>query len=223
METPIIVAIISAIALIVSAFINVKKQSKIHKLYIEKEELQETMSKQHSVIKDRNFKISTLNRILNFRAFNQIKTSVERIFENTKADQFLILIAVNGTTDFRLISVIFEQHKNVKFKVNALIRYRDIEIDDSYKKLLKDVEHHGSIDLEVTSMNPQLLKDFYTIENITHSKLRFLHRHQLEDGNDILLYSSLATHQHEPWTHLENAIIKSEYEGSIIHTIREFI
>jgi hypothetical protein len=223
METEIIVALISSAAVIIAAFIAYKKNDKIKRLQIDKEELQDSINQKNIIIKDREFKISTSDKILNFQAFNLIKDSVDRMFNQTKADRFLILIAVNGVRDFRMISVIFEQHKFSQYKVNAIIRYRDVEIDDAYRQLLRDVEHFGSVDLITDEMEPQLLKDFYTIENVKYSKMRFLHRHHLDAENDIVIYSSAATHKNEPWTHIENAIIKMEYEGSIIHTIREYI
>lgn len=223
MKMEIIVALISALAIIIVAYIAYKKDIQIKRLELEKIELRNTIDKKNNIIQDRNFKISTSDKILNFQSFNQIKNSVDRIFEKTKADRFLIMIAVNGISDFRIISVIFEQHKDTKYRVNAIIRYRDVEIDDVYKKLLKEVELHGSVDLSIDTMLPQLLRDFYTIENIKHAKMRFLHREQLDPNNDILIYSSVATHDKEPWTNIENTLIKTEYEGSIIHTIKEFL
>jgi len=223
MDTTIIVALIGAVSVIVAAIIAYRKDTKIKELELEQETLQLDINKKNDIIKDRNFKVRVSDKLLDFQAFNQIKESVDRIFETTKADQFLILIAVNGKTDFRLVSVIFEQHKTSRYKVNAIIRYRDVEVDDEYRKLLKEVEHEGSVDLDVMKMKPQLLKDFYTIENVKHSKLRFLHREHLNDNNDIILYSSVVTHNKDKWTNLEDAIIKMEYEGSIIHTIKAFI
>lgn len=223
MDTQIIVALIAGVAVIISAIITYKKDARVKILEVENDELHEDLHAKNNIIKDRNFKISVSDKLLDFAAFNQIKESVDRIFEKTKADQFLIMIAVNGKTNFRLISVIFEQHKTSKYKVNAIIRYRDVEIDDEYRALLKSVEHNGSIDLVVDDMKPQLLRDFYTIENIKHSKLRFLYREHLDENNDIVIYSSVSTHEKDSWTHLENAIIKMEYEGSVMHTIKEFI
>jgi len=130
---------------------------------------------------------------------------------------------MNGQTDFRVISVIFEQHKNKKWKVNAIIRYRDVEIDNQFRQTLKDSERYGCVDFNVSTMKPQLLKDFYIIEKVKHSKFRFLHRQSIDTKNDVVIYSSIATHEDEPFTHIEETIIKTEYEGSIIHTIKTYI
>lgn len=223
MDNTIIVALIGAASVIIAAIIAYRKDTKIKRLQLDNDDLNESIHQKNIIIKDREFKISTSDKILNFQAFNIIKDSVDRIFAQTKADQFLIMIAVNGIRDFRMISVIFEQHKFSQYKVNAIIRYRDVEIDDEYRKLLRDVEYKGAVDIITDEMEPQLLKDFYTIENVKHSKMRFLHRHHMDEENDIVIYSSVATHKHEPWTHIENAIIKMEYEGSIIHTIKDYI
>lgn len=223
MDTQILISIISAVAIIVVAIIAYRKAITIEKLKINAEKMRKELISKNLIIKDRQFKLSTLDKLLDFQAFNQIKDSVDRIFQNTKAEQFLLFIAVNGKTNFRMASVIFEQNKDTRYKINAIIRYRDVEIDDRYRKMLKDVETYGTIDLSTEEMTPQLLKNFYTIEKIKHSKLTFLHRESLDEDNDVVLFSSLATHRKEDWTALENTIIKTEYEGSILHTIKEFI
>jgi hypothetical protein len=135
----------------------------------------------------------------------------------------MIIIAMNGTHDFRVVSVIFEQHKTEKWKVNAIIRYRDVEIDDSFRKLLKKVEVEDSVTFNVAKMKPQLLKDFYVIEKVKHSHLRFLHREELNKDNDVVVYASIATHDDDEFTNIENTFIKTELEGSIKHTMLTYI
>lgn len=223
MDTTIIIALIGAASVITASYIAYRKDVKIRQLQLERVELEATINKNNTIIQDREFKISTLDKLLDFQAFNQIKDSVDRIFQQTKAEQFLLYIAVNGKTDFRLVSVIFEQNQDNKYKINAIIRYRDVEIDDAYRKLIKDVEADGTVNIETAKMKPQLLKDFYTIEKIKFAQIRFLHREHLNDDDDVLLFGSLATHANTDFTKLETAIIKSEYEGSIKSTIREFI
>lgn len=223
MKETIIIALIGAASVIIAAVIAYRKDIKLRELNIKRKALEATIASNNSIIKDREFKISTLDKLLDFQAFNEIKDSVDRIFQQTKAEQFLLYIAVNGKTDFRLVSVIFEQNQDNRYKINAIIRYRDVEIDDEYRKLLKRVEMDGTVNLETAKMNPQLLKNNYTLEKIKFTTMRFIHREHLNDEDDVLLFGSLATHANTDFTKLEHAIIKSEYEGSINHTIHEFI
>ena len=179
-------------------------------------------AKQKEAAKNQSIKINALDKLLDFTSFNIIRNSVDRILDNTKADRFMILIAVNGKTDFNVVSVIFEQHKTAKWKVNAIIRYRDVHIDDKFRKLLKDVEYKGTLDIRVDEMENQLLKDFYIIEKLKHVKFQFLHREHVDENNDVIIYSTVSTHLSTPFTKIENAVIKTEYEGSIIHTIKNY-
>ena len=223
LETPIIVAIITGIVAIVVSFIAYMKDLKMHKLkdLMAKRELEnEAREREHE---ERNLKLGALDRLLDFQSFNEIRDSADRMFKSTKADRFMIIIAMNGTHEFRVVSVIFEQHKTEEYKVNAIIRYRDVEIDDEFRQNLKEVEREGSIDFHVSSMKPQLLRDFWVIEKIKHAKMRFLHRQSLDAHNDVVIYSTIATHTDEPFTQLEDAILKTEYEGSIIHTMKTYI
>ena len=214
-DPTIIVSIIGAIATITVSVLLYRKDLRLKEMEIETA-IQKEASNQQSI------KITALDKLLDFTSFNTIRNSVDSIFENTKADRFMILIAVNGKTDFNVVSVIFEQHKTSKWKVNAIIRYRDVNIDDKFRQLLKDVEYNGELDVKVDDMKPQLLKNFYIIEKLKHVKFKFLHRESVDEDNDVIIYSTVSTHLSTPFTKIENAIIKTEYEGTIIHTIKEY-
>lgn len=223
METSVLVAIISGVVTIGVSVLTYFRELRMKKLQaqIDRERIESKQREKDA--EERNLKLGALDRLLDFQSFNEIRDSVDRMFKNTKADRFMIIIAMNGVTDFRVVSVIFEQHKSEKWKVNAIIRYRDVEIDDEFRRNLKRVEVEGSICFNVAEMTPQLLKDFWVIEKVKFARLRFLHRQSLDDRNDVVIYSSIATHESEPFTHLEEAIIKTELEGSVIHTIKTYV
>ena len=148
---------------------------------------------------------------------------MDRIFQETKADRFLILIAKNGITDFRIVNVVFEQHKNKQFRINAIARYRNVQIDDEYKAMLKEAEFRGYVELDTSKMKPSLLRDFYALEGVTHSKIRHLARKPIDEGNDFLIFSSLATHEIDKFTELELAFIKTQYEGIIMPALQKVV
>jgi hypothetical protein len=223
MSPEIIASIIGGISLIIAGIIAYLKDARFKKLTIENKEIKLQLNDSTINLTDANIKIALLDKLGNFVVFNEIRQSVDRIFENTSADRFLVLFAINGTRSFKTVSVIFEQHKHPDLKINAIIRYRDVQIDDEYRRLLRNVEEYTEIDLDVTSMPNQLLKDFYTIEQVTHSKVKFLHRKHVDEKNDIVMYCSIAKHSPDPFDNLENAIIKTEIEGCIQRVITEYI
>ena len=174
----------------------------------------EQEAKNESKIVDKNQKIYlALDRVFDFRSFTELRASIDRIFDKTKVDRFLILIAINGKTDFNVVSVIFEQHNG--HHVNAISKYRNVEIDDPYRQLLKYVEKETTVYLEVEKMESCFLKDFYQDEKVTFSDFRFLTREKIDPENDLLLFSTAATHHENSYTRIERSIIKSEYEGTI--------
>jgi hypothetical protein len=163
-----------------------------------------------------------IENLLTLPTVNLIHESVERIFKNTKADQFLLMFAQNGKSDFNTISVSYEQHDTGdKQHVNALVRYRNVEIDTPYRDMLHYIELHGDIELETKEMQPQLLKDFYTLEKIKQSSVRFLSREHIDVDNDVILYCSVSTHSSVPCTNIDKVLIKTEIEGSILHVVKE--
>ena len=154
--------------------------------------------------------------------FNEIKNSVDRIFQKTRADRFLILFSMNGTRELRAVSIAFEIHREPKSS-NAIVRYRDVEIDENYRDLIHKIEKQGSVDLLREEMEPQILKDFFTIEGINTIKLTFIERKHLDSENDVVIFGTLAAEERGGWTELETAIINTEYEGTLKPIIRAFL
>lgn len=219
----IIVAIISGIVAIVIAVIAYLKEVKMKAMQAEIDRIKEEAKQRALDHEAQTIKLGALDRMMDFQSFQEIRDSVDRMFEHTKADRFMLLFAMNGTHDFRVVSVIFEQHKETKWKVNALIRYRNVEIDQEFRKILKDAESEGEMDYEVKNMNPQLLRDMWVLEKIKHAKVRFLHREKIDKHNDIVIFSTIATHEEESFTQLEDTYLKTEFEGSIVHTLQTYI
>lgn len=207
---------IPAIAITVPAWIAYRKEIKLRKLAIE-------LKKQKTELEEARLKLNVMDKLLDFASFNEIRDSVERMFSNSKVDRFLILFAINGITDFSYVSVIFEQHKTAKYKVNAITRYRNVHIDDEYKRMLKQMEIDGPVIMETTAMSEQILKDFYTLEKVKHSQMHFLHRKHIDENNDVIVFSTVATHNSASFTNLDNAVIKTEYEGTISRVLNEHL
>lgn len=171
-----------------------------------------------------DIKITFFNQIIDYTSFNIISNAVDRMFEKTKADRFLIEIAVNGKTDFNVISVIFEQHKNKTHRINAIARYHNIKIDMYWKQMLKDTEKNDVIELQTELMpDGAVLKDFYIEEKVYHSLIRKLIRRPIDVDNDFLAYSSISTHENKKFTRLEKSFIKTQYEGTIIPNIEKVL
>ena len=164
---------------------------------------------------------NVLDKILDLALLNDLKASTERIFKETKADRFLILIAINGKVDFNTVSVIFERHKN--FTTSAIARYRNLSIDTQYRKMLKIAEQQRSIIVETSNMEESLLKNIYELEGVTHSEIRHLKRQKLDNNNDCLIYSSIATHSKLKFTNKELASIQINIDNSIKPTIDKML
>ena len=170
-------------------------------------------------------KLTAIDKILSFSSFSSIKSAVDEIFQTSKADRFLILFAINGKTDFNTISVVFEQHKRTKYSINAIGTYKSLSIDDSYRKMLKSAEMHGIIELETEKMPESLLKGLYDLEEIVWSDIRHLCRFHADENNDVIVFSSLATHSQKGFTKLErlkaNLIYDSVIRPNIINVLEK--
>lgn len=221
MDSELIGIIIGALATFVLGLIKYKTDKK--KIALEIENLTLENQRLKSENEDVRVKLQFLDRVLDLEFINQITTAVDRIFDETKADRFLILIAKNGKEDFNIVNVVFEQHKGNKYRINAIARYRNVHIDHLYKQMLKDAEFRGLIELETATMPRCILKSFYENEGIKFSKVRHLARKPIDDDNDFLMYSSLSTHQDSKFTDNELAFIKTQYEGIIMPALEKVI
>lgn len=234
MESGIIIAIIGAVATIIVSLIAVYKEVKVQQgtlKLIQSEEqcakLQEEIRQLQSEIrvlessKLNQLRGNILDRLGELGIFNELKNSVERIFKYTKADRFFILFSLNGTHEMRTVAVAFELQKNLS-PTRAIIRYRDVEIDDEYRALLKQVERDGIVTLSRETMNPQILKDFYTLEGINSVKLIFIERRHLDEVRDVVIFGTVGAYDSGSWTDIDSAAINTEFQSSIKPIIRSF-
>lgn len=184
----------------------------------EKELLEEKRKNKEHLIK-----ADVLDKVLEFASFNAIKEAVEELFSTTRADRFLVLIAVNGKVDFNMISVIFEQHKKGNSKVNAIARYRSLSIDSKYREMLKESEKNGMLIIKTADMDDCLLRQIYEIEGVQESMIRHLIREHIDDDNDVLVYSSLATHDKRGFTPLGRTKANIMYDSTIKGIIEDVL
>lgn len=205
LAVPIISAFSGIIIALVPAYLIHVREVKKHKLEI----------------KDHELRSGVLDRILDIVLLNDLKVSAHNIFKKTKADRFLILIAINGKVDFRTVSVIFEQHKNSTS--SAIASYKNLRVDMDYVNMLKKAEKESIVILDVDKMEPSLLKEIYLAEGVKHSRVRHLLRKPLDNENHCLIYSSIATHEKLPFTEMEKIMIQTQMDSIIKPTIEKML
>jgi hypothetical protein len=175
------------------------------------------LKRKHSNVKQENkiltIELNSINILFNHNLLAIIDEHVTNIFDETKVNRFLILFAVNGKTHFNFVTVCMER-TNTGAMSGSIFRYNRLEIDDHYKSMLKQVELQGNVHLEVSTMPPSILKSIYESrdEKVTFSCVKFLKRINVDENNDIVLYSSIATTNNEDFTSEEQLIIKRNFD-----------
>lgn len=221
--TSIITAFIGMIGIAVPAYLLHKRE--MAKIQLELEEKlnkkEAELEEQKTETKGYELRGNVLDKILDIVLLNDLKTACTTIFKKTKADRFLILIAINGKVDFKTVSVIFEQHKNSTS--SAIASYKSLRVDHDYVQMLKDTERNGVTQLNVAEMKPCLLKEIYQMEGVKHSKVRHLLRKPLDEENHCLIYSSIATHTDEAFNVMEKVIIQTQMDSVIKPTILKML
>lgn len=155
------------------------------------------------------------NLAISLRSFSMISALLQTMFERSSADRFVILAAHNGKNPLRYATAFYEQHNqdgapDSLLSIGAVSKYVKFEFDRHYRETLEDVETLGHVVLDVSKMPSGDLKSIYLVEKIKHSVIYFLLRakeHDL-DGNDLLIYCSVASHKDAPFTEEEKIIFK---------------
>lgn len=204
----VIIAIVTLVSTVMVALIKRSEtikiknlELKINQLEVEKNEIQ--------------LSSGSLDIIMDLKFLNIIRDKVDEIFRTTSADSFLIYFSINGTSTFNFITAIYEQHKDIeqtKLSMGAINKYVNIQIDDHYRKMLKEVELHGDMNVEYDRMPDCLLKKYYTIEGIKYSIIKFLKRLRKDEKNDVVIFCSIAKHIDEPYNEIEKVIIKTNID-----------
>lgn len=216
----ILIGLFSALSVIIVAFFKWKEAILNYKKAIkEKDEL----IKFHEIDK-RNIevKLEFFNRIHSVKFFNEINNAVDKIFKYTSADRFFIFIAINGKTDFNIVTSIFQRRKD-NDKKHVRPKYDNIPIDDSYKNMLKDAQVKEVIKLTTEFMEECKLKGFYEYEKVNFSQVRFLSRKPIDDENDFIVFSSLAKHGDSDFTAMETVLNQLQYDSIIKPSINEIL
>lgn len=219
-KTEIIVSAIGLIGILLPSYwaYSEKKQNRKKDELIS--DLQKKLEKSKAEKNESQLRSEVVERLLDITLLSNIRSAVNTMFEETRAERFLILIAINGKIDFNMVSVIFEQHKSNNH-INAIARYRNIQIDDYYRQMLKKAERTGVVEFEVDKMPDEaLLTQFYKHEGVKNSKVRHLLRQSIDGENDVVIFSSVATFDDEPFTLQEKSLFLALYDSAIIPALK---
>ena len=221
--TEIVVAAFTLIGIVLPSYLAYLEKTKNRKKDLRILELEYALDQSSILTQELQMRSAVVERLLDITFLSDIKKAVSEMFDESKAERFLILIAVNGKTDFNIVSVIFEQHKN-NHHINAIARYRNVQIDTHYKDMLKRAERQGVVELNVAEMPEEgLLTHLYRHEGVKHSKVRFLLREHIDNENDVIIFSTIATFSDEPFTLEEKALFLTQYNSSIIPALKAMI
>ena len=157
--------------------------------------------------------IADLSRpmLMDLQLLNRLHEVGEKILSETNATRFLILVATNGKEHLRKATVIYEQHHTsggIRTSIGATGKYVDFEFDSVYMKMLKEIKTGEISNMIVAEMIESDLKRIYDAEGVTHSNVFFIKTTKMDEDNDRLWYSSVATHLPEGLTENDMTLIK---------------
>ena len=221
MDSEIIGLLIGSIGTLIIGFIKHKQDKKKTGLEIENLELENAKLKKDNEVKLE--KLSFYDDFIKLVFYNSINDAAQDIFDKTKADRFLILIARNGKTDFNYVDVVLEFHKDSKKDLEAVKVYKNVKLDYQYKEMLKKSEYYGFVDLDTLKMESQILKHYYQYEKVNFSRIKSALRMPIDNDNDFLVFTSYATHSETNFTEQGLAIIDMIHDSIIKPSLKSLL
>jgi hypothetical protein len=151
-----------------------------------------------------------------YGVLDEIKSIAEKLFNETHADRFLLLVSEKHDNAYAWVSAIHEEHEyvdsNVRLSIGATSKYLKIETDAAYRQMLNDLREEKVIRYNVSTMPYGILREIYRSEMVTHSNVYYLYEFKFtdNDGNEkeCILFASVATHQGLEFTNEHELKIK---------------
>lgn len=165
------------------------------------------------LVAEKELRDSYVDLTTDFESFTAIYGSVKYMFKNTCADRFIIFIGRNGKSDFRIVTAVWEQHRDsgkAWISWGATKRFKRYKTDLFYKGMMKEIEERGMVSLVVKDMPECDLRGFYVAEEVVESQVFHLARIPIDPENDMLIYASIATHEEGGFDVEKNGFIKSQ-------------
>lgn len=138
-------------------------------------------------------KYDIVMNLLKFAQYQKIYNFVSDLIAKSNIDRVLIFVAINGKTDLKHVTCIFQKFRDDLTEVDAVSVYKDLEVDKEYVYLLKRMELENGITLEADKITPSLIKTIYETEKVKWSRWEFLGRLSVDEKSDIVAYCSCST------------------------------
>lgn len=129
--------------------------------------------------KARKYNDKSLNITEGLEAVSNMYQYMDLVIDKTSAERVILFKGSNGgglplpTSEFYIKGI----HECSDGSINSddlLEKYKSVLIDGHYANILKDIVTHGSIKIDVNSMQDCLLKRLYTSENTKYAELHYL-------------------------------------------------
>jgi hypothetical protein len=160
---------------------------KNHKLKKQKRENQLLKSELYGT------KMQKLKELYDFQRFSVLEHEIRVLFKETPVTRFTIMFAMNGRIDFNYMTVVYDQH-DYRMDVGMESSYDQIQIDQGYIRLLKEVERLGFVWLSAP-FNIGSISHFMEMEEVKHCGWGYVLREALDDTDDLLVYLAISSEQ----------------------------
>lgn len=183
---------------------------------------QEALSEKDELIIHYNAAAEISEAFSDLQTINELNIAVNELFTETTADSFLILMAANGVAQYNVISVLYEREKDETAPLFAVANYKNLSIDDEYRKILYETEKYGPYRFITEKEKEGLLKNIYIRENTVEAMIYFICRLKISKSNDVMLYVTVSSKDNS-FSVMDRTIITMAIESRIKPALKKVV
>lgn len=141
--------------------------------------------------KEAKFERKAISTFVDLQKWDSINAKLQNFCAETGIDRFLILVAVNGATDPREVTAVYQYRPNSK----DFTSYVGVQLDRDYVDKINYLKSNSSMDIDVNSLNNSLIKEIYHSEGVSYAVWHMLGTMPSPDTGQVAYkYCSFATH-----------------------------
>lgn len=158
----------------------------------QKDEINSKDARIDTLKNEQAFERKAINTFVNLQQWDTIAARIQSFCRDTSIDRFMILVAVNGASDPKETTAIY-QHRQDSSEFQS---YVGIDLDRDYISRLADLKKLGVISVRTADLPSCLIRDIYEAEGVQYA-LWYLIGTMVshETGQVAYKYCSFATHE----------------------------
>ena len=175
------------------------------------------LKRENEYLKDNIYrqKIVKIKELMDLQRFSSMEKAILKCFDSTQIDRFSVMFVMNGKTEFKFLTVLYDQSE-IDHNLGSISPYTRFPIDHNYKKMLAEIEEGSFVWRSDKDFGVGLINDYLDLEMIRLIGWAFIKRIPIDEQNDIVVYCSFSSTSTSALSLMELRKIELMFTGKIL-------